>query len=59
MRVISVRNQATPASRRREAMLLAKLAGDPAKRAYNTMFAENLIALAKTLRAPGIAARAT
>ena len=42
-----------------EAMLLAKLAGDPAKRSYNTLFAEDLIALAKTLRAPGIAARAT
>jgi len=42
-----------------EATLLSKLAGDPAQRTYNTMFAEDLIALAKTLRTPGIAARVT
>lgn len=42
-----------------EAQLLAKLAMDPAQRTYNAMFAEELIALAKTLRTPGIAARVT
>jgi len=41
-----------------EAILLAKLAGDPAKRVYNEMFAENLLALVKILRTPGVAARA-
>ena len=43
--------------RAEEATLLANLAGDPAKRAYNIRFAEQLIALAKTLRTPGVAAR--
>jgi hypothetical protein len=42
-----------------EAALLSKLAGDPAKRTYNTMFAENLLALAKTLRTPGSQALVT
>jgi hypothetical protein len=42
-----------------EAALLAKLAGTSAQRTYNTMLAEDLIALAKTLRTPGIAARVT
>lgn len=42
-----------------EAAILAKLAGDPARRVYNTMFAEDLTALANTLRTPGVAAPAT
>jgi hypothetical protein len=33
-----------------EAALLAKLAGEPATRTYNAMQAEDLMALAKTLR---------
>ena len=42
-----------------EAALLAKLASNPAQRTYNKMFAEELTALAKTLRTPGVATCAT
>jgi hypothetical protein len=42
-----------------EASLLAKLASDPAKQTYNVMFAEDLLALAKTLRTPGSQALVT
>ena len=35
-----------------EATLLAKLAGEPATRIYNALQAEDLMALASTLRAP-------
>ena len=45
--------------RAEEATLLSKLAGEPATRTYNAMQAEDLTALAKTLRTPGIAARVT
>ena len=45
--------------RAEEATLLSKLAGNSAQRTYNKMLAEDLVALAKTLRTPGIAARVT
>jgi len=41
-------------SKAAEMALLAKLAGEPATRTYNAMQAEDLIALAKTLRRPEV-----
>lgn len=45
--------------RAEEATLLAKLAGEPATRTYNAMQADDLMALANSLRTPGVAAPAT
>ncbi len=42
-----------------ETALLAKLAEDPSTRTYNTKFAEDLLALAQTLRAAREAALVT
>jgi hypothetical protein len=42
-----------------EAMQLAESAGEPATRTFLRMQAEDLTALAKTLRPPGVATRAT
>jgi hypothetical protein len=42
-----------------EAEILAKLAGNPATRTYNKMRADDLLALADTLRTPGTPAHTT
>ena len=44
-------------SKAAEMTLIAQLATEPARRIYNTMQAEDLIALAKTLRRPEVPVR--